>query len=255
MLITAATINLRNRHDRWRQRRHLLVAELVDTQPDLISLQEIHFPSGQGRWLKNQINARLSGDSQRPYFLIQRRKRHWRAGYSEGIGILTKFPTIYDEVIPLGYNGRLAIRAHIELPTRRGLDFVATHLHHISHDQQARQEQVMRLVSHLTTQRPTPYQIIAGDFNELPPNPAIQQMKQAYNSAYQLANGYEPLATFPTALTIATSNGWSGCLDYIFVSKAIPTVQSAKLFCKTPAADDENLYPSDHVGILAKIEV
>ena len=34
--ITVATINLRNRADRWRQRRHLLVAQLVDAAPDLI---------------------------------------------------------------------------------------------------------------------------------------------------------------------------------------------------------------------------
>ena len=59
MEITVATINLRNSQDRWRQRRHVLVGELLNTTPDLISLQEISFPIGQGRWIRNQLNARL----------------------------------------------------------------------------------------------------------------------------------------------------------------------------------------------------
>ena len=39
--ITVATLNLHGRQHRWRERKRLVVAELVDTLPDLISLQEI----------------------------------------------------------------------------------------------------------------------------------------------------------------------------------------------------------------------
>lgn len=251
--ITVATINIRNRADRWRQRRHLLVGQLVDAAADLISLQEISFPIGQGRWLRNQINVRLSGSFKRPYQLIQLRKRHLINGYAEGIGILTKLPVLYSDSISLGYGGRVGLRVTVELPTRQPLDFVAIHLHHIPHDQEARQEQVMELTGWLHSKRPIPLQIVAGDFNELSKGLAISYMKQSFRSAYELRHEFEPLATFPTALV--QSDGWAGCLDYIFVSPAVKGVTAVSIFCDQHAEEDDTLYPSDHVGLVATLQV
>lgn len=253
-MLTVATINLRNRADRWLERRHLLVAQLVDSAPDLISLQEISMPIGQGRWLRNQINNRLSETSREPYRLIQRRKHHLRKGYYEGIGVLTKLPVLAHDSLPLGYGGRVALRVSVELGSRQMVDFVAVHLHHVAHDKQARLEQVMKLTGWLNMQQSVPYQIIAGDFNELPDGLAIQQMRQGYRSAFAEVHGYEPLATFPTALVQPLSS-WSGCLDYIFLSPAVGPVCAARVFCDQPADDDDTLYPSDHVGLLAEIEM
>ncbi|HEX6383620.1 MAG TPA: endonuclease/exonuclease/phosphatase family protein [Anaerolineae bacterium] len=260
--ITVATINLRNRADRWRERRHLLVAQLVDATPDLVSLQEIYFPIAQGRWLRNQINIRLSGHSKRPYRLIQKRKRHLVHGYFEGIGILSKRPVLYHDFISLGYGGRLALRASVELPSRQTMDFVAVHLHHVAHDREARQEQVMALMGWLNSHRPVPLQVVAGDFNEVPDGPAIQHMKQGFRSAYEEVRGREPLATYPTALVMprpphdgSPGEGWAGCLDYIFVSPAVKRVVAASLFCDKPALGDDTLYPSDHVGLIATLEI
>lgn len=260
--LTIATINVRNRADRWGQRRHLLVSQLLDAAPDLIALQELSFPIGQGRWLRNQINLRLKESGKRPYRLIQKRKRHLIAGYYEGIGILTRLPVLYSDYLALGYGGRLALRAAIELPGQRHLDFVCTHLHHVAHDHEARQEQVITLTGWLHSTRRTPLQVIAGDFNELPQGLAISYMKQSFRSAYEVRHEHEPLATFPTALVRPTPLrdgsgrlGWAGCLDYIFVSPAVKCVKSARIFCDQPAADDETLYPSDHVGLLVELEV
>ena len=250
---TVATINLRNRQDRWRERRHLLVAQLVDAAPDLISLQEISFPIGQGRWLRNQINSRLSGASHQPYVLVRRRKRHLIKGYYEGIGILSKFPIVYTDLINLGYGGRIALLANVQLPTRQTVDFVSTHLHHIAADKEARLEQVMKLSGWLNDQRRVPLQIIAGDFNEVPTGPAIHYMKQWYRSAYEAAHGREPLATFPTAL-VERNDGWAGCLDYIFLSPPEGQILSAVIFCDQPADNDDAVYPSDHVGLLARLQ-
>lgn len=252
--LTVATINLRNRSDRWLQRRHVLVAQLLDAAPDLISLQEISFPIGQGRWLLNQINTRLTGSAWRPYRLVQKRKQHWPQGYFEGIGILSKLPILYKDAISLGYGGRVALRANVELPTGQPLDFVAIHLHHVKYDREAREEQVMKLLGWLNHRRRVPLQIMAGDFNEVPAGPAVRYMKQAYRSAYEEVHGREPLATFPTAL-IQPLIDWAGCLDYIFLSPAVKRVLSAALFCNKPARDDDTLYPSDHVGIIAAIEI
>lgn len=211
-------------------------------------------PIGQGRWLRNQINARLASAGARPYRLIQRRKHHLTHGYYEGIGVLTRLPVLYSDSLPLGYGGRVALRVNVELPSRQTVDFVAVHLHHIGHDRQARLEQVMKLTGWLNLQQRVPNQIVAGDFNETPTGLAIEQMRQGYRSAFAEVYGREPLATFPTAL-IQPLSDWSGCLDYIFLSPAVGPVRAARIFCDEPDAADDTLYPSDHVGLLAEIEM
>ena len=250
--ITVATLNLHGRQHRWRERKRLVVAELVDTLPDLVSLQEIRLRGRQGAWLRNQINVRL-GDSAKHYRLLQQRRRHLFKGFFEGVGILSRLPILSHDAINLGYQGRVALRANVALPSGQTLDFVATHLHSAAHDREAREEQVMALVGWLNDTGRAPAQIVGGDFNEIPSGPAIKYMKQSYRSVFVATRGYEPLATFPTAL-VEQHDGWSGCLDYIFISPGVRACD-ARLFCRTAADDDSTLYPSDHVGLWAKLEV
>ena len=249
--VKVATLNLHNRHDRWAQRRHLVVAQIMDQMPDLVSLQEINFATGQGKWLRNQINSRISGSPSRPFRLVQERLHHLIRGYFEGVGILTQLPVISKDSISLGYEGRVALRANVALPSGESLDFVATHLHSVSHDREARLEQVMLLNGWLNDVGRVPLQVIAGDFNEVPDGPAVVHMKQTYRSALAVVRGYEPLATYPTALA-SNTDGWSGCLDYIFVSSNI-RVQNAELFANKPSEQHGTLYPSDHVGLVATL--
>lgn len=249
---SVATINLRLALDRWRERRNLLVAQLVDAAPDLISLQEIAMPIGQAVWLCSQINNRLTGTSKRPYALRQKRKAHLVKGYYEGVGVLSKLPILYSDSVSLGYGGRVALRVNVELPNRQPLDFVAVHLHHVAGERQARLEQVMKLTGWLNGRRRIPRQIVAGDFNDTPDSPAITYMRQGFRSAFVEKYGRDPLATFPTALQANAE--WAACLDYIFLSPGAGTVRQARLFCHQPAADDPTLYPSDHVGLLVEVQ-
>lgn len=256
---TAATINLRNRADRWLARRHLLVGQLMDAAPDIVALQEISLTIGQASWLVRQVNIRLTGDSRRPYRLVQARRAHLRHSF-EAVGVMTRLPVIYHDVLPLGYDGRIAVRVNVELPAlaagsrRQSLDFVSVHLHHVAADREARLEQAMALVGWLNEKRRIPLQVIAGDFNELPGGPAIEFMRQSYRSAYAEARGRDPLATFPTNLVQPPPN-WAGCLDYVFLSPAVYRVTSASLFLDKPSTEDDRLYPSDHVGLLIGLEV
>ena len=253
MRIKVGTLNLHGRQDRWRERRHLVVAQVMDAAPDLLSLQEINFPMGQAKWLRNQINTRLSGSPREPYQLVQKQLFQLLRGSIEGVGILTRLPVISSDALDLGYDGRVAQRANVALPSGETLDFTAIHLHHVAHDRQARLEQVMTLTGWLNDTGTVPLQVIAGDFNEIPDGPAIQQMKQGYRSAMEIARGHEPLATFPTALQ-QRSEDWSGCLDYIFISSGIE-VLAASIFADKPSEEDDTLYASDHVGLLATLEV
>jgi endonuclease/exonuclease/phosphatase family metal-dependent hydrolase len=250
-----ATLNLRNRQDRWYERRELIVAEILTKQPDILALQEISMPIGQGRWLRNQVNLRLTGKSGRPYRLIQRRKRHLVEGYKEGIGFLTKLPVVAQSTVGLGYRGRVALRITIELPTGQLVDVVCTHFHHGQDNIEARHEQAMQLIGWLTEDNNrVPYQILAGDFNDVPGSLAVQAMKQAYRSAYEVKHGHEPLATFPTAL-VPYSGSLGVCLDYLFISPAFEEVVQAEIFARHAAAGDNTLYPSDHVGLLAILKI
>lgn len=235
------------------ERRQLVVNELTEAQPDLISLQEIFLPIGQAKWLLGQVNSRISGSSKRPYQLVQRRRRHLVQGYYEGIGIMSKLPIVSKDLISLGYGGRIALRATVEVAGKEPLDFVAVHLHHVANEYEAREEQVLRLVGWLKDRNPAPLQIVAGDFNELPDGPAMRLMRQSYRSAFVIHRGRDPIATFPTALQ--PDINWSGCLDYIFVSAAVKDVKEAAIFCKTPSSSDPTLYPSDHVGLIATVAV
>jgi endonuclease/exonuclease/phosphatase family metal-dependent hydrolase len=250
--IKVATLNLHSRHDRWLRRRDLIVAEILDTQPDLLSLQEIYRPIGQARWLRNQVNVRLSGSPSRPYRLLQQPLKHFARRWFEAIGILTRLPVVSADDVGLAYGGRVALRANVELPSRETMDFVAVHLHHVAEDREARVEQVMQLSGWLQSHNPVPFQVVAGDFNEVPSGPAITLMRQSYRSVFAEIRGYDPLATFPTAL-VERADDWSGCLDYIFISNAVARVVDAKVFCRRAAADDPRLYPSDHVGLLATL--
>ena len=253
-VVKVATLNLRGRHDRWLQRRGLIVAELLTAQPDLFSMQEIYRPFGQARWLRNQVNVRLSGSPKRPYRLIQKPLTNLIRGRFEAIGILTKLPVISVDSVSLGYGGRIALRANVELPSRETLDFLAIHLHPVTLDREVRTEQVLRLTGWLKSHNSAPFQVLAGDFNEVPAGPAITLMKQSYRSALFEFRGHEPLATYPTAL-VKRQDDWSGCIDYIFISNAVPEVLQAEVFCKKPDPNDPTLYPSDHIGLLATLSL
>ncbi|MCP4361813.1 MAG: hypothetical protein GY796_27695 [Chloroflexi bacterium] len=250
--LTVATINVRNRFDRWRQRRHLLVAQLVDAAPDLVSFQEVNLSIGQGRWLRNQINARLP-EGKRSYTLVQKRNQSFR-NYTFGVAVLSNLPIVYHDAIGLGMGGQVALRANIELPTRQTVDFVAVQLHDGRHNRETREEQAMALTGWLHEARAVPGQIVAGDFNETPSGLAIQYMKQYYRSLYELVVGREPIATYPTAL-VSVPDDWTACLDYIFVSKTIRQATQAAIFCNQPDPEEDILFPSDHVGLIATIKI
>ncbi len=51
-----ATLNVRNRADRWRERAPLLVEQLVALDPDLISVQEVRRIPDQARWIAREAS-------------------------------------------------------------------------------------------------------------------------------------------------------------------------------------------------------
>ena len=99
--------------------------------------------------------------------------------------------------------------------------------------------------------------IVVGDFNAEPVESTYAQMVEAgFRSSHAEANGAEPAVTWPSGIRAQGMDvdGDPGCLDYIWVRGPI-TVESCSLAFDRPALDDPTLYPSDHLGLRARIRV
>jgi endonuclease/exonuclease/phosphatase family metal-dependent hydrolase len=239
-----ATLNLRNIADRWPERIPLLLSDMAALQPDVIGLQECVFAVGQDRLLGAAGEGRYES-------------RHGWAGRPEyGNAVLGRAPLALGEGerVELGRN-RSALRVPVSLPSGTRLDFVVTHLHHLVPDEAIREEQAIQITEWL---RPDAGPlVVVGDFNAEPIEAAYRVMLDAgFRSASMEANGAEPAVTWPSGIQAPGMDvdGEPGCLDYIWVRGPI-AVTACRLAFDRPAADDPTLYPSDHVGLSARIRV
>jgi endonuclease/exonuclease/phosphatase family metal-dependent hydrolase len=239
-----ATLNLRNIADRWSERIALLLADMAALQPDLIGLQECVFAVQQDRLLGAAGDGRYES------------RRGWAGRPEYGNAVLGKAP------LSLGDGERLelaktrsALRAPVSMASGAAVDFVVTHLHHLTPDAAIRAEQAKALTDWLASVRGA--LVVVGDFNAVPTEPAYQVMLDAgFRSAHAEANGAEPAVTWPSGIQAPgiDTEGKPSCLDYIWVRGPI-TVESCRVVFDRPAVGDPTLYPSDHFGLSARINI
>jgi endonuclease/exonuclease/phosphatase family metal-dependent hydrolase len=245
--LLAATLNIRNIADRWPERLPLLLSDMAALQPDLLGVQECVFAMNQDR---------LLGAAGAGHYDVH---RGWAGRPEYGNSILVRAPLSASgepERLDLGLN-RSALRIAVEGAGGRSIAMVVTHLHHPPADEAARAEQAGALVAWLR-ERPAPGgTIVVGDFNAEPVEPAYQVMVEAgFRSAHAEANGVEPAVTWPSGIQAPgmDTDGEPGCLDYIWLSGPLRAT-ACRLVFDRPAVDDPTLYPSDHLGLTARIEV
>jgi endonuclease/exonuclease/phosphatase family metal-dependent hydrolase len=241
-----ATLNILNLADRWAERLPLILADMAALQPDLLGLQECVYVMQQDRLIGAAGDAR--------YGVV----RGWAGRPEYGNALLVREPLVAAEEdrLDLGLD-RAAHRAVIALPGGTSVLVVVTHLHHLGPDEALRDEQARQLLEWPATARPTDAQIIMGDFNADPAEPAVARMRTSgFRSAYAEANGSDPAVTWPSGLQAPAmdTDGSPECLDYIWIRGAV-RVASARLAFDRPASDDPTLYPSDHLGIAAHLEI
>jgi endonuclease/exonuclease/phosphatase family metal-dependent hydrolase len=239
-----ATLNLRNIADRWPERIPLLLADMAALQPDLLGLQECVFAVQQDRLLGAAGEGRYES------------RRGWAGRPEYGNAVLGRAPLHLGagDRVELGRN-RSALRVPVALPSGARLDFVVTHLHHLPVDEVVREEQASALVAWLAADDGP--LVVVGDFNAEPVEPAYRVMRDAgFRSAHLEANGVEPDVTWPSGIQAPglDEDGDPGCLDYIWVRGAI-TVDTCRLAFDRPAVDDPTLFPSDHLGLSARIRL
>jgi endonuclease/exonuclease/phosphatase family metal-dependent hydrolase len=244
--ITVATLNIRNLADRWWERAPLLFGDMAALQPDVIGLQEVVYPLQQDR---------LIGASGPGFYTAL---RGWAGRPEYGNAMLVReplratIPTRFD----LGHN-RSALRARVSAADGPRITFVVTHLHHVPADEGLRESQARALVDWLAeVPAPQPL-VVVGDFNAEPVESSYRVMADAgFGSAFAVANGREPDVTWPSGIQAPgmDDDGDPGCLDYIWVRGAIE-VDACRLAFDRPAEGDPTLYPSDHLGLFAELNV
>ena len=241
-----ATLNILNLADRWFERLPLLLADMAALQPDLIGLQEVVYVMQQDRLIGAAGEGRYGA------------VRGWAGRPEYGNSLLVKEPLVATEVdrVDLGYN-RAAHRALVALPGGSSVLMVVTHLHHLGPDEGIRDEQTAAILAWLRDAPLADATCLVGDFNADPAEPTPMRLRGAgFRSAYEEANGEEPAVTWPSGLMAPAmdTDGDPECLDYIWVRDAVRVV-SAKLVFDRPDPGDATLYPSDHVGIAAQLEI
>jgi endonuclease/exonuclease/phosphatase family metal-dependent hydrolase len=241
-----ATLNIRNLADRWDERMPLILADMASIQPDLLGLQEVVYVLQQDRLIGAAGPGRYEST------------RGWAGRPEYGNALLVREPLAAADAerFDLGLM-RSAIRARIELAGGASVLAVVAHLHHVTADEAERDEQARLLVDWLADAPAADGIVVVGDFNAEPVEPAYARMQTAgFRSAHLEANHAEPEVTWPSGLTgpAIDTDGPPGCLDYIWVRGAIG-VDSCRVAFDRPAVGDPGLYPSDHVGLAARLTI
>ena len=241
-----ATLNIRNLADRWPERLPLLLADMAALQPDLLGLQEVVFVMQQDRLIGAAGEGRYGA------------LRAWAGRPEYGNSLLIREPLVGEGAERLGLSeDRSALRTVVRSPGGATVLVVVTHLHHVVDGAAERDAQTAALLDWIKDAPSADAVIVMGDFNADPGEPAYARMVGAgFLSAFAAANRAEPPVTWPSGLQAPgmDTDGEPDCLDYIWVRGAVRLV-AAGLVWDRPAVDDPTLYPSDHVGISARLEM
>jgi endonuclease/exonuclease/phosphatase family metal-dependent hydrolase len=184
--------------------------------------------------------------------------RGWAGRLEYGNSLLVREPFAAGSIerVDLGLN-RSALRAIVPVGTGTELLVAVTHLHHEVPDAAERDRQAGHLLDWLDAAPPAPATVVMGDFNAHPDEAAARRMRaHGYRSAYAEVNGAEPAVTWPSGIQAPgmDTDGEPACLDYVWV-RGNARVTAARLAFDRPAVGDPTLFPSDHFGLSAWLEL
>ncbi len=248
MQFRVATLNLEQDHKRWSDRQPLISGEIAALKPDVIAFNEISVPLQTAKLLRDAATAATGI----PYNLVQQTRVNGLSKV-EGEALLSRFPIV--ETGNFDYQTRdiVALVARV-VAEGAPVDFYVTHLYMSRGDDSLRLFQVQQLLAWIGTRADGTPSIVCGDFNA--------SLDAA--SAGLMATRFRPTQTAPTAFTpLADRDGavshpyWprlDRCIDYIWISDGIEALASAVCFNR-PSADDPSLWPSDHAGVWADLQI
>lgn len=228
------------------------IARVVEAQaPDLLGLQEVDHDAprsghvDQARWLAERLG--MGSHTFGPSFRLP-------DGGDYGNAVLSRYPIVTSAVRHLYYptghllpqgadEPRSVLGAVIALGQAR-LNLLVTHL---GLTPEQRWVQAGEVVAFALGWEPGNPLILMGDFNALPGSPEMGRVRPMFRDVL----GEQPAAarpTFPSGPPGArTPDGWSGCIDYIFVGRGV-VVEEARVVHEVTQA-------SDHQPVVASLRV
>jgi endonuclease/exonuclease/phosphatase family metal-dependent hydrolase len=248
MSLRIATLNLEQDHKCWDSRRELIIAQLGELNPDFFALNEIHIPAQTGRWLQRSAAEWFS----QKYVLLQQSKVG-KDSRTEAEGLLTRHPVIETASLDYCSHNCVAQVARFEVSGRL-FDIYVTHLIATRVDESARVHQVEQLLEWIGTRADADFSVVCGDLNAAPDQASARLMLSAFRPTQTQPTAFTPLQEPGGKPTHPEWERLDRCFDYIWISEGI-RIQASGLCFDKPAANNPTLWPSDHIGVWADLEL
>jgi endonuclease/exonuclease/phosphatase family metal-dependent hydrolase len=246
-------------------RLEMAIRELAALEPDIVALQEASQSRRHGN-VPERIARRL-GLNVIFAPATERIFGFWPLdqlivglmGFKEGSAILSRFPIVASDVYDLPrcqrwLDPRILLRA--ELSTPRGpLQIFSTHT--------ARGDecQMQRVVALVREHRGTGPALLMGDFNTPETSHVLAALREeaSFVDAFRFANPDAPGPTVWQRIEVERPTA-SRRVDFIFVMSGLESttgVRSSRVVLDRPGRlpDGAPLWPSDHYGVFAEIEI
>jgi endonuclease/exonuclease/phosphatase family metal-dependent hydrolase len=256
----AATLNIWSRFGPWEERLVAIRATLEELAPDVIGLQEVLRFEGfdQGKLVSDGLGYHVAWG--------QASENH---GFPTGNAILSKWPILRQDVLPLPDGGsderRSVVFAELASPYGR-VPVFCTHLNWKLHHGHVRQLQVRALADAVSRLAPIAGfpPIVVGDFNAEPDSDEIRFMRGLtglggpcvyFADAFGIAGDGTPGTTFSKRnVHAAPLREPERRIDYVFVRGPDDSQRGeprdAKVCFDEPVG---GMFPSDHFGVVATI--
>jgi endonuclease/exonuclease/phosphatase family metal-dependent hydrolase len=248
MVLRIATLNLEQNHKRWEARSALIADQLRKLQPDLCALNEIHLPNQTGRWLQQAVKN--AGGTH--YTLLQQSKAG-DDGLIEAEGLLARLPVIETAKLDYRSHNCVALAARFEFQSGI-LEVYVTHLIATRVPEAAREYQVGELLNWIGQRGDSARSVVCGDFNAAPEALSARKMHEFFRPTQTGPTAFTPLREPDGAPTHPEWPRLDRCFDYIWIPKTMKLKDSGRCFDQ-PAENDPELWPSDHVGVWADLEI
>ena len=248
MSFRIATLNLARNEKRWEQRRELIVEQLAEIRPDVFSLNEIWLPLQTGRWLQERSRTELGLN----YGLVEQ-PRAAKPDHPEAEGLLMRFPVIEKSHRFFSARDTVTLVVRLEIDSHV-VDVYVTHLYPWRREESERVAQVKELLAWIKERDDVGYQMVCGDCNAPMEMESMKLMAQEFWPTQSEPTAFTPLREVDGEPTHPDWPRFDRCIDFIWISKSIELRQSGLCFNQAAPADP-SLWPSDHVGVWADLEL
>jgi endonuclease/exonuclease/phosphatase family metal-dependent hydrolase len=235
----------------------LLVEQIINLSPDIITLQEVPWTTTTRSTAK--YLAERTGMN---YIYLPANGNRWAIFFAEGEAILSKYPlkeVEFRELFPQAgfFEHRVALKATALTPFGE-IQIVTTHL--TNGDPNINQNQAIDLYN-FVSDIDNGVVIVSGDFNAREESPQISFLSDSWIDTYRDSNpsgrGLTCCAELLSGLDIDSK--MEKRIDYLFL---VPDedldnkiVDSILVLDHPFGIDNEQLWISDHIGILTTIEI